>query len=126
MSWYEEQETINISKFLFLSTELDNVEHRFVGPEMIDIALAACQEFLSVLEHGDIDLTVETPPAVQEEQWAEFLQDYYMVVQWVCFPWASRVCQNAFRIRIRIALRSDLIYLQHWQSTSVYQIHIGH
>ncbi|XP_040015747.1 tubulin monoglycylase TTLL3 isoform X2 [Xiphias gladius] len=63
-----------------VSGKLDNVEHRFVGPEMIDIALAACQEFLSVLEHGDIDLTVETPPAVQEEQWAEFLRDYYMVV----------------------------------------------
>lgn len=70
---------------LLFSTELDNAEHRSVGPEMIDTALHACQEFLSVLEHGDIDVTVETPPAVEEQQWAEFLQDYYMVVQWVCF-----------------------------------------
>lgn len=68
---------------LFLSTELDSVEHRFVGPGMIDVALRACQDFLSVLEHGDIDVTVETPPSVEEQQWAEFLQDYYMVVQWV-------------------------------------------
>ncbi|XP_071350472.1 tubulin monoglycylase TTLL3 isoform X2 [Trachinotus anak] len=58
----------------------DNVEHRFVGPEMINTALHMCQEFLSVLEHGDIDVTMETPPAVEEQQWAEFLQDYYMVV----------------------------------------------
>ncbi|KAF0035033.1 hypothetical protein F2P81_012791 [Scophthalmus maximus] len=58
--------------------ESDNVEHRFVGPEMIDTALHACQEFLSVLEHGDIDVT---SPAVEEQRWAEFLQDYYMVVQ---------------------------------------------
>uniref|UniRef100_A0A8D2ZNP2 Tubulin monoglycylase TTLL3-like n=1 Tax=Scophthalmus maximus TaxID=52904 RepID=A0A8D2ZNP2_SCOMX len=61
-----------------VSEKSDNVEHRFVGPEMIDTALHACQEFLSVLEHGDIDVT---SPAVEEQRWAEFLQDYYMVVQ---------------------------------------------
>lgn len=66
---------------MFLSAELDNVERRFVGPGMIDMALHVCQEFLSVLEHGDIDVTVETPPSVEEQQWAEFMQDYYMVVQ---------------------------------------------
>ncbi|KAM8758098.1 tubulin monoglycylase TTLL3 isoform 1-T2 [Acanthopagrus schlegelii] len=60
--------------------ELDKVEHQFVGPGMIDIALHVCQEFLSVLEHGDIDVTVETPPSVEERQWEEFLQDYYRVV----------------------------------------------
>lgn len=45
------------------------------------MALDACQQFLSVLEHCDIDVAIETPPAVEEQQWAEFLQDYYMVVQ---------------------------------------------
>uniref|UniRef100_A0A8C2XKK6 Tubulin tyrosine ligase-like family, member 3 n=1 Tax=Cyclopterus lumpus TaxID=8103 RepID=A0A8C2XKK6_CYCLU len=59
---------------------LDNVEHRFVGPGMIDTALHVCQEFLNVLEHADIDVTVETLPSVEEQQWAEFLQDYYVVV----------------------------------------------
>ncbi|XP_033483383.2 tubulin monoglycylase TTLL3 [Epinephelus lanceolatus] len=63
-----------------VSDELDNVEHRFVGPGIIYTALHVCQEFLSVLEHSDIDITVETPPSVEEKQWAEFLQDYYMVV----------------------------------------------
>ncbi|XP_023279269.1 tubulin monoglycylase TTLL3-like [Seriola lalandi dorsalis] len=63
-----------------VSEKLDHVGHRFVGPEMINTALYVCQKFLSVLEHGDIDVTVETPPAVEEQQWTEFLQDYYMVV----------------------------------------------
>lgn len=66
---------------MFPSAEMDNVKHRFVGSEMINTALHVCQEFLSVLEHGDIDIAVETLPSVQEHQWAEFLQDYYMVVQ---------------------------------------------
>ncbi|XP_041801801.1 tubulin monoglycylase TTLL3 [Chelmon rostratus] len=60
--------------------ELDNVEHQFVGPGLIDMALHVCEEFLSVLEHSDIDVTVETHPTVEEQQWAEFLQDYYLVV----------------------------------------------
>uniref|UniRef100_A0A3B4WKE0 Tubulin tyrosine ligase-like family, member 3 n=1 Tax=Seriola lalandi dorsalis TaxID=1841481 RepID=A0A3B4WKE0_SERLL len=51
-----------------------------VSEKMINTALYVCQKFLSVLEHGDIDVTVETPPAVEEQQWTEFLQDYYMVV----------------------------------------------
>ncbi|KAM7401987.1 hypothetical protein PAMP_017264 [Pampus punctatissimus] len=65
-------------KCAFIETE--NVEHLSVGPGVIDTALQVCQEFLSVLEHGDIDVTVETPPLVEEQQWAEFLRDYYMVV----------------------------------------------
>ncbi|XP_051270312.1 tubulin monoglycylase TTLL3 isoform X2 [Dicentrarchus labrax] len=60
--------------------ELEKMECRFVGPGIIDVALHVCQEFLSVLEHGDIDVTDETHPSVGEQQWAEFLQDYYMVV----------------------------------------------
>lgn len=63
------------------STDLDNVEHRFVGPELIDTALHVCQEFLNILDHRDIDVTVETSASVEEQHWVEFLQDYYMVVQ---------------------------------------------
>ncbi|XP_029990490.1 tubulin monoglycylase TTLL3 isoform X2 [Sphaeramia orbicularis] len=61
-----------------VSEELENVEHQIVGPGMIDTALHVCQEFLTILEHGDIDL--ETSPSVEEQQWAEFLPEYYMVV----------------------------------------------
>ncbi|XP_059184415.1 tubulin monoglycylase TTLL3 [Centropristis striata] len=60
--------------------ESDIGEHRFVDPGMIDTALQVCEKFLSVLEHGDIDVTAETPPSVEGQQWAEFLQDYYRIV----------------------------------------------
>ncbi|KAM9758993.1 tubulin monoglycylase TTLL3 [Menidia menidia] len=63
-----------------LSPESNDMEHRFVGPEMIDTALRVCQEFLSVLKHSDIDVTAETAPFVEEQQWTTFLRDYYMVV----------------------------------------------
>ncbi|KAF3856468.1 hypothetical protein F7725_017191 [Dissostichus mawsoni] len=60
--------------------ELDNGDLQVVGPGMVDMALHVCQEFLSVLEHGDIDSTAETPDSAKEQQWVEFLQEYYMVV----------------------------------------------
>lgn len=64
---------------LLLSTE--RVKRRSVGSQVIATALHVCEEFLGVLEHSDIDVAVETPPSVKEQQWAEFLQDYYNVVQ---------------------------------------------
>lgn len=67
----EEQKTIN---------KLENIKHWCVGPTIIETALRVCQEFLIVLEHGDIDVTVETPESVEEKQWSEFLQEYYVVV----------------------------------------------
>ncbi|XP_053171475.1 tubulin monoglycylase TTLL3 [Scomber japonicus] len=60
--------------------EIENVEQLSVGPGVIDTALQVCQEFLSVLEHSDIDVNEETLPSMKEHQWAEFLLDYYMVV----------------------------------------------
>lgn len=52
-----------------------------VGASVIEMALQTCEHFLSVLDHCDIDVSVETPPSVLAQQWAEFLQDYYMVAQ---------------------------------------------
>lgn len=54
---------------------------RFVAAGMIDRALHVCQEFLNSLEHGDIDITMETRTSLMGQQWAEFLHDYYLVVQ---------------------------------------------
>lgn len=45
------------------------------------MALQTCEQFLGVLDHCDIDVNAETPLTVLEQQWAEFLHDYYMVVQ---------------------------------------------
>lgn len=80
-SLQDKENITRIISMLFASAELDDVEHQCVSPEIIAMALHVCQEFLSVLKHGDIDVTAETPHLVKEQQWAGFLQDYYMVVQ---------------------------------------------
>ncbi|XP_041638588.1 tubulin monoglycylase TTLL3 [Cheilinus undulatus] len=58
--------------------DLNDGQHQFAGPGLIHFALHMCEEFLSVLEHNDIDVSVET--SLEEPQWAAFLQDYYKVV----------------------------------------------
>lgn len=54
---------------------------QFVGAAVVETALHTCEQFLSVLDHCDIDVSEETPPGALVQQWAEFLHDYYMVVQ---------------------------------------------
>ncbi|XP_044079370.1 tubulin monoglycylase TTLL3-like isoform X3 [Siniperca chuatsi] len=48
--------------------------------QMIDSALKVCQEFLESLEHSDIDISLETPQTLTKEEWAEFIDSYYLVV----------------------------------------------
>lgn len=48
---------------------------------MIDSALKVCQEFLDSLEHRDIDISLETPQTLTKEEWAEFIDSYYLVVR---------------------------------------------
>ncbi|XP_029286695.1 tubulin monoglycylase TTLL3-like isoform X2 [Cottoperca gobio] len=48
--------------------------------QMINSALKVCQEFLESLEHRDIDKNLETPQTLTEEEWALFLNSYYLVV----------------------------------------------
>lgn len=50
---------------------------------MIDRALKVCQEFLESVEHRDIDISLETPDTLTQEDWTEFIDNYYCVVQWV-------------------------------------------
>ncbi|XP_069045758.1 tubulin monoglycylase TTLL3 isoform X1 [Lepisosteus oculatus] len=47
---------------------------------MIDMALQVCQDFLDSLDHSDIDIAMEMPPSVTEQQWEEFIHGYYQVV----------------------------------------------
>ncbi|KAM6980768.1 tubulin monoglycylase TTLL3 [Aplochiton taeniatus] len=54
--------------------------HRVLGPGMIDRALSVCQDYINDLEHGDIDVAMETNPSMTEQQWADFMQNYYLVV----------------------------------------------
>lgn len=63
---------------LLFCADLCQNKHQFISAGVIDTALRVCQQYLSVLEHCDIDVTVETP---RDESWEAFLQDYYKVVQ---------------------------------------------
>lgn len=63
---------------LLFCADVCEYKHRFVGAGVIDAALRMCQQYLSVLEHRDIDITIETP---RDVSWGAFLQDYYKVVQ---------------------------------------------
>ncbi|KAJ0068909.1 hypothetical protein NL108_014368, partial [Boleophthalmus pectinirostris] len=51
-----------------------------VGPGIIETALRVCQDFLIDLDHGNIDRNTDTPQSTEEQQWAEFLHEYYRVV----------------------------------------------
>ncbi|KAJ7999228.1 hypothetical protein DPEC_G00213270 [Dallia pectoralis] len=53
---------------------------RLIGPGIIDRALHICQELLNSLDHSDIDVTMDTPPTLTEEQWGSFIHDYYLVI----------------------------------------------
>ncbi|XP_034387893.1 tubulin monoglycylase TTLL3-like isoform X1 [Cyclopterus lumpus] len=48
--------------------------------QMINSALKVCHQFLESLEHRDIDIHLETPQTLTEEEWAEFISGYNLVV----------------------------------------------
>uniref|UniRef100_A0A3Q3MQV3 Tubulin monoglycylase TTLL3-like n=1 Tax=Mastacembelus armatus TaxID=205130 RepID=A0A3Q3MQV3_9TELE len=48
--------------------------------QMIDCALKVCQEFLESLEHRDIDISLDTAQTLTKEEWAKFIDSYYLVV----------------------------------------------
>uniref|UniRef100_A0A3Q2QCB8 Tubulin tyrosine ligase like 3 n=1 Tax=Fundulus heteroclitus TaxID=8078 RepID=A0A3Q2QCB8_FUNHE len=50
-----------------------------VSSGIITSALKVCQEYLESLEHRDIDKTPEAPHTLTQEQWAEFINSYYLV-----------------------------------------------
>lgn len=68
---------LSASPLLFYA-DLSKHKLPFVDAGVIDTALRVCQQYLSVLEHRDIDFTMETD---REVSWGAFLQDYYKVVQ---------------------------------------------
>lgn len=77
-----------------------------VPSQIIYSALKVCQEYLENLEHRDIDKNLETPQTLTQEQWAEFINSYYLVAQWVCISvrlWES-ICWGKMPFRISTAL----------------------
>uniref|UniRef100_A0A4W4F602 Tubulin monoglycylase TTLL3-like n=1 Tax=Electrophorus electricus TaxID=8005 RepID=A0A4W4F602_ELEEL len=51
-----------------------------VGAGLIDTALHVCQEYLNSLDHRDIDIALETPPTLSDQQWEDFIHSYYLVI----------------------------------------------
>lgn len=51
-----------------------------VSPRIIESALQVCKDFLDSLEHNDIDISMETPPTLTDQEWSEFIHNYYLVV----------------------------------------------
>ncbi|XP_072137001.1 tubulin monoglycylase TTLL3 isoform X2 [Mobula birostris] len=51
-----------------------------VSVKLIETALRACEEYLNTMDHKDIDVSLDTPPAVTEKCWEETIQQYYQVI----------------------------------------------
>ncbi|XP_062853999.1 tubulin monoglycylase TTLL3 [Trichomycterus rosablanca] len=51
-----------------------------VGARLIETALHVCQEYLNSLDHCDIDISLQSPPTLSEQQWEDFIQNYYLVI----------------------------------------------
>lgn len=52
-----------------------------VPSRMIDSALQVCQDYLDSFEHSDIDIALDSVPTLTEQQWSEFMHNYYLAVQ---------------------------------------------
>ncbi|XP_067855166.1 uncharacterized protein [Heptranchias perlo] len=48
--------------------------------QLVQTALRACEEYLNTVDHKDIDVSLDTPPAVTESCWEETIQQYYEVI----------------------------------------------
>ncbi|XP_035242736.1 tubulin monoglycylase TTLL3-like isoform X2 [Anguilla anguilla] len=51
-----------------------------VSSTVIQRALRVCQAFMDSLDHSDIDVAMETSPTLTEQEWGEFIHNYYRVV----------------------------------------------
>ncbi|XP_036425562.1 tubulin monoglycylase TTLL3-like [Colossoma macropomum] len=51
-----------------------------VPSRMIDSALQVCWDYLDSFEHSDIDIALDSTPTLTDQQWSEFIHNYYLVV----------------------------------------------
>uniref|UniRef100_A0A8C6SAL5 Tubulin tyrosine ligase-like family, member 3 n=1 Tax=Neogobius melanostomus TaxID=47308 RepID=A0A8C6SAL5_9GOBI len=61
-------------------TVFPDLNRFLVESGIIETALRVCQEFLIDLDHGNIDRIAQSSPSAEEQQWADFLQEFYLVV----------------------------------------------
>ncbi|XP_072328870.1 uncharacterized protein [Scyliorhinus torazame] len=72
-----------------------------VPVQLVETALRACEEYLNAMDHKDIDVSLDTPPAVTERCWEETIQQYYEVIHegatiqnWKIY---AAVCENMLK-----------------------------
>ncbi|GCC30151.1 hypothetical protein chiPu_0008598 [Chiloscyllium punctatum] len=72
-----------------------------VPVQLVETALRACEEYLNTMDHKDIDVSLDTPPAVTERCWEETIQQYYEVIHegatiqnWKIY---AAVCENMLK-----------------------------
>ncbi|XP_020365711.2 tubulin tyrosine ligase 3-like [Rhincodon typus] len=72
-----------------------------VPVQLVETALRACEEYLNTMDHKDIDVSLDTPPAVTERCWEETIQQYYEVIHegatiqnWKVY---AAVCENMLK-----------------------------
>ncbi|KAI4901460.1 hypothetical protein NFI96_014937 [Prochilodus magdalenae] len=51
-----------------------------VPSRMIDSALQVCRDYLDSFEHNDIDVALDSTPTLTDQQWSEFMHNYYLAV----------------------------------------------
>uniref|UniRef100_A0A4W3IM22 Tubulin tyrosine ligase-like family, member 3 n=1 Tax=Callorhinchus milii TaxID=7868 RepID=A0A4W3IM22_CALMI len=51
-----------------------------ISSQLVQTAVLACEEHLNYLEHKDIDVSLDAPPAITEECWDRIIQQYYQVI----------------------------------------------
>ncbi|XP_078066297.1 tubulin tyrosine ligase 3-like [Mustelus asterias] len=72
-----------------------------VPVQLVETALRACEEYLNTMDHKDIDVSLDAPPAVTERCWEETIQQYYEVIHegatiqnWKVY---AAVCENMLK-----------------------------
>ncbi|XP_076870474.1 tubulin monoglycylase TTLL3-like isoform X2 [Brachyhypopomus gauderio] len=51
-----------------------------VPSRMVHSAIEVCQDYLDSFDHSDLDISLDSTPTLSDQQWSEFLHNYYLAV----------------------------------------------
>uniref|UniRef100_UPI00398E9FCA tubulin monoglycylase TTLL3 isoform X3 n=1 Tax=Pristiophorus japonicus TaxID=55135 RepID=UPI00398E9FCA len=77
---HDQRDTTPRSSVLEDDPERTRKKGGVVPIQLVKTALRACEEYLNAMDHKDIDVSLDTPPAVTERCWEETIQQYYEVI----------------------------------------------
>ena len=52
-----------------------------LGTSLIETAFNVIDHHFRILDHEDIDWPLNSPPLMSEEEWGQFIKDYYQLIQ---------------------------------------------